>query len=91
MKFFILILQRYLTNTKKYHPEKLLETLSLFFQPEFPEKDRVLVKLARPCVILLNAKRDHAKRLFNSLFPCSGFENRFRFSKTFVVIFFAGY
>ena len=32
---------------KRISPKKFLETLSLFFQPEFSEKEKVLPKLDR--------------------------------------------
>ena len=39
--FFVILwmwLQSYSTNTKRFPPEKVLEALYLFSQPEFPEK-----------------------------------------------------
>ena len=46
---FGLWMQRHSTNTKKYFLKIFLETLSLFSQPEFLEKGRVVPKLDRSC------------------------------------------
>ena len=42
-------LQRYSTNTRRYSSKNCLKTQSLFSQPAFSEKGRVLPKLDRSC------------------------------------------
>ena len=63
-------LRRHSTNTKRYFPKIFMETLSLFSQPEFPERRRDLLKLGW--------WRDLTERVNNEYYSVCFFPWKFR-------------